>query len=77
MVNSFIEGVGDKYRLYQEDNKKILLGQAYTMRSLFYFELSLEFQHTYTHDPNLQAPLIYTKSNAASRSANEYDEGYV
>ncbi|WP_407479771.1 RagB/SusD family nutrient uptake outer membrane protein [Elizabethkingia miricola] len=64
-VNSFIEGVETSTAI-SEDNKKILLGQAYTMRAYFYFELSLEFQHTYTYDPNLQAPPIYTKSNATA-----------
>ena len=67
-VNSFIEGV-EASTAISEDNKKILLGQAYTMRAYFYFELSLEFQHTYTYDPNLQAPPIYTKSNATAGQA--------
>lgn len=64
-MNSFIEGV-ERSTAISEDNKKILLGQAYTMRAYFYFELSLEFQHTYTYDPNLQAPPIYTKSNVTA-----------
>lgn len=40
-------------------NKNILLGQLYTMRGFFYFELSLEFQHTYNYDNTLFAPPIY------------------
>lgn len=62
-VNAFIEGV-EASKSISDDDKKVLLGQAYTMRAYFYFELSLEFQHTYTYDPNLPAPPIYTKSNA-------------
>ncbi|CAI9681337.1 MULTISPECIES: RagB/SusD family nutrient uptake outer membrane protein [Elizabethkingia] len=60
-VNDVIEGVTASSTL-TSDQKNELLGQAYTMRAYFYFELSLEFQHTYNFDPNLPAPPIYTSS---------------
>lgn len=60
-VNVLIKGVEESSSIGETD-KKELLGQAYTMRAYFYFELSLEFQHTYTYDPTLPAPPIYTLS---------------
>lgn len=62
-VNAFIEGVNNSTALSQEE-KDTLLGQALTMRAFYYFQLSLEFQHTYTFDPSLPAPPIYTKSGS-------------
>jgi hypothetical protein len=66
-VNSFIEEWASA--AISEDNKKILLGQAYTMRAYFYFELSLNFSILMLMIPNLQAPPIYTKSNATAGQA--------
>lgn len=62
-VNAFIDGVENSTAL-SDTEKNELLGQAYTMRAYFYFELSLEFQHTYTFDPSLPAPPIYTEPGA-------------
>ena len=62
-LNAFIAGVEGSTAIGQ-DQKNELLGQAYTMRAFFYFELSLEFQHTYTFNPSLPAPPIYTESGA-------------
>lgn len=62
-INAFIQGVSESKSIAEED-KKALLGQAYTMRAWMYFELSLEFQHTYTYDPNLPAPPIYDMPNS-------------
>lgn len=57
-TNAFIKGVGESTTIASAD-KKTLLGEAYAMRAYFYFELSLEFQHTYNFDVNLPAPPIY------------------
>ncbi|KIA84916.1 glycan metabolism protein [Kaistella solincola] len=62
-LNAFIAGVEESTAI-GEPEKNELLGQAYTMRAFFYFELSLEFQHTYTFDPSLPAPPIYTEPGA-------------
>lgn len=62
-VNAFIDGV-EKSTAISQVEKDELLGQAYTMRAFFYFELSLEFQHTYSYDPSLPAPPIYTEAGA-------------
>ena len=62
-LNAFIAGVTGSTAI-GEAQKNELLGQAYTMRAFFYFQLSLEFQHTYTFDPSLPAPPIYTEPGA-------------
>ncbi|MHA6696854.1 RagB/SusD family nutrient uptake outer membrane protein [Chryseobacterium sp. A301] len=62
-VNAFIQGVEESTAI-SDTEKNELLGQAYTMRAYFYFELSLEFQHTYSFDPSLPAPPIYTDAGA-------------
>lgn len=59
-TNALIEGVEGSDTISEAD-KGPLLGQAYAMRAFFYFELSLEFQHTYKFDTTLPAPPIYDK----------------
>ena len=59
--NAFITGVEESTAISAEQ-KNELLGQAYTMRALFYFELSLEYQHTYKYDPSLPGVPLYLKS---------------
>ena len=61
-TNALIDGVEKSATISQAD-KDQLLGQAYAMRAFMYFELSLEFQHTYKFDPNLPAPPIYRVPN--------------
>lgn len=61
-TNALIEGVEGSTAIAEAD-KGPLLGQAYAMRAFFYFELSLEFQHTYKFDTSLPAPPIYDKSS--------------
>lgn len=67
-TNSLIDGLENSTTISQED-KNELLAQAYAMRAYFYFELSLEFQHTYKFDPNLPAPPIYTEPNSLEGGA--------
>ncbi|WP_297985022.1 RagB/SusD family nutrient uptake outer membrane protein [uncultured Chryseobacterium sp.] len=62
-VNAFIKGVEESTEI-SADDKNELLGQAYAMRAFMYFELSMEFQHTYTYDTALPAPPIYNEPNA-------------
>ena len=51
-LNQFIVGVNGSATL-SEIEKEGLLGQAFTMRAFYYFQLAMEFQHTYTYDPTL------------------------
>lgn len=62
-VNALIDGVNKSESISQED-KNMLLGQAYAMRAFMYFELSMEFQHTYLYDTSLPAPPIYDSPNS-------------
>lgn len=59
--NVFIHEV-KKSTNFSAEEKNYLLGQAYAYRAYFYFQLSLEFQHTYSYDKSLPAPPIYTDS---------------
>lgn len=59
--NVFIHEV-KKSENFTPAEKDYLLGQAYAYRAYFYFQLSLEFQHTYTYDKSLPAPPIYNDS---------------
>ncbi len=59
--NAFIKGVEESTAISLEQ-KNELLGQVYTMRALFYFELSLEYQHTYKYDPSLPGVPLYLES---------------
>lgn len=56
----FIEGVKNSKADMTEDERNAFLAQGYAYRAFMYFQLSLEFQQTYTFDPNLPAPPIYT-----------------
>lgn len=76
-VNAFISGVEGSTAISIEE-KNELLGQAYTMRAMYYFELSLDFQHTYKFDPNLPGLPIYkeagaTEGNGMSTMKEVYD----
>lgn len=62
-VNAFIAGV-EGSAMISPEQKNELLGQAYTMRANYYFELSLDFQHTYKYDPSLLTLPIYKQSGA-------------
>lgn len=57
-LNLLIDGVNNSDKLSQTD-KDEFLGQAQAMRAFYYFQLAMEFQHTYLYDPSLPAPPIY------------------
>ena len=56
--------------------KEDLLGQAYAFRGFLYFQLSLEFQHTYTYDKSLPAPPIYTDITTEGKPMSTQEEMY-
>lgn len=58
----FIEGVKASKADMTEEERNAFLAQGYAYRAFMYFQLSLEFQQTYTYDPNLPAPPIYKES---------------
>ena len=57
-LNLFVDGVKKSTNLSSLE-KDEFLGQAYTLRAFYYFQLAMEFQHTYSYDPSLPAPPIY------------------
>ncbi|MGP1501394.1 MAG: RagB/SusD family nutrient uptake outer membrane protein [Bergeyella cardium] len=61
-TNALVNGIS-KSTTITEAEKKPLLAQALAMRALFYFELSMEFQTTYSYDTSLFAPPIYKEAN--------------
>lgn len=60
----FIEGVKASKADMTEEERNAFLAQGYAYRAFMYFQLSLEFQQTYTYDPNLPAPPIYKDSSS-------------
>ncbi|WBX76232.1 RagB/SusD family nutrient uptake outer membrane protein [Tenacibaculum ovolyticum] len=56
-ANVFIEGAENSS--VPDADKKTLIAQAKAMRALAYFELTLEYQHTYSFDTSLPAPPLY------------------
>ena len=74
-LNVFIKGVTDSGKLTSSE-KEDLLGQAYAFRGFLYFQLSLEFQHTYTYDKSLPAPPIYTDITTEGKPMSTQEEMY-
>ncbi len=56
-ANTLINGVTAS--ALADSDKKELIAQGKALRALFYFQLAMEFQHTYTYDSSLPAPPIY------------------
>ena len=74
-LNQFIVGVNGSATL-SEIEKEGLLGQAFTMRAFYYFQLAMEFQHTYTFDPTLPAPPIYSEPAIEGKGMSTLGELY-
>lgn len=60
----FIEGVKASKADMTESERNAFLAQGYAYRAFLYFQLSLEFQQTYTYNPNAPAPPIYRDSSS-------------
>ncbi|WP_338359793.1 RagB/SusD family nutrient uptake outer membrane protein [Yeosuana marina] len=58
-ANSLINGV--EASDLSDIDKKELIAQGKALRGFFYFQLAMEFQQTYSFDPSLPAPPIYTE----------------
>lgn len=75
-ANTLINGVEASETLSEED-KAQLKAQGLVIRALYYFQLSLEFQHTYTYDPSLPAPPIYTELSLEGKPMSTMEELYA
>ena len=74
-INIFIDGVNSSSYLLDSE-KQALLGQAYAMRAFYYFQLAMEFQHTYSFDPSLPAPPIYKEPANEGKPMSTLSELY-
>ena len=74
-INIFIDGVNRSSYLLDSE-KQALLGQAYAMRAFYYFQLAMEFQHTYSFDPSLPAPPIYKEPANEGKPMSTLSELY-
>ena len=74
-INIFLDGVNSSTYLLDSE-KQPLLGQAYAMRAFYYFQLAMEFQHTYSFDPSLPAPPIYKEPANEGKPMSSLSELY-
>jgi hypothetical protein len=72
--NALINGVANS-ELSESDKKEfIAVGKA--LRGFAYFQLAMEYQHTYTYDPTLPAPPIYTDISLEGKPMSTLQEMY-
>ncbi|MDB2314083.1 RagB/SusD family nutrient uptake outer membrane protein [Flavobacteriaceae bacterium] len=74
-LNQFILGINGSANL-SEIEKDSFLGQAHAMRAFYYFQLALEFQHTYSYDLTLPAPPIYAEPAIEGKAMSTLGELY-
>lgn len=74
-ANTLINGVTASE--LSEVDKKELIGQGKAIRAFYYFQLAMEFQHTYTFDPSLPAPPIYTELSLEGKPMSTLSEMYA
>jgi len=74
-TNILIAGVEAATAISDAD-KKALLGQAKTVRAFFYFQLAMEFQHTYSYDAALPAPPLYKVRATEAKGMSTIQEMY-
>ncbi|WP_299101788.1 RagB/SusD family nutrient uptake outer membrane protein [uncultured Winogradskyella sp.] len=73
-LNVFIKGVSDSSISAADKNE--LLAQGYGLRAFYYFQLVMEFQHTYTYDASLPALPIYTEPAVEGKAMSTVQEVY-
>lgn len=73
-ANSIINGLVNSN--IGEADVKELMGQAKALRAFFYFQLSMEFQHTYSKDPTDVAPPIYLELSLEGKPMSTLSEMY-
>lgn len=75
-ANALINGVEASTALSEED-KAELKAQGLALRAFYYFQLAMEFQHTYTYDATLPAPPIYTEVSMVGQPMSTLEEIYA
>jgi hypothetical protein len=74
-LNQLIIGVKNSTNL-SDSEKDEFLGQAFAMRGFYYFQLAMEFQHTYSYDLSLAAPPIYEEPAIEGKAMSTLGELY-
>tara|TARA_B100001175_G_C19513112_1_gene645251 strand:- start:2002 stop:3417 length:1416 start_codon:yes stop_codon:yes gene_type:complete len=74
-INQFINGVNNSSTL-SDIEKDEFLGQAFTLRGFYFFQLAMEFQHTYSYDLSLPAPPIYKEPAIEGKAMSTLSELY-
>ncbi|MFV0247904.1 MAG: RagB/SusD family nutrient uptake outer membrane protein [Tenacibaculum sp.] len=74
-ANNLINGILNSDKISEFDKKQIV-GQGRAIRAFFYFQLAMEFQHTYTYDKTLPAPPIYTAISIEGNPMSTIEEVY-
>jgi hypothetical protein len=74
-TNVFITGVTNSPTISDSD-KAELIAHAKAWRAYCYFELSLEFNHTYLFDPQAAAPPLYTELTGEGKPMSTLDAVY-
>ncbi|KMQ65629.1 hypothetical protein ACM46_07070 [Chryseobacterium angstadtii] len=72
----FIEGVKTSKADLTQQERNDFLGQGYAFRAFCYFQLSLEFQNTYSYNPDLGAVPIYKEPSLTGRPLSTMKEVY-
>lgn len=79
MINQFntlINGVAASETLTEEE-KADLMGEGLALRGFYYFQLAMEFQHTYAYDPSLPAPPVYLEFSPEGKPLTTLEELYA
>ncbi len=74
-INQFINGVNNSSTL-SDIEKDEFMGQAFTLRGFYFFQLAMEFQHTYSYDLSLPAPPIYKEPAIEGKAMSTLSELY-
>ena len=74
-ANTLINGIEDSD--LSEVDKRELSGQGQALRAFYYFQLAMEYQHTYSYDSSLPAPPIYTELSLEGNPMSSLEELYA
>ena len=74
-ANLLIQGIENSASLSSQD-KAETLGQAKAIRAFFYFQLAMEYQHTYTYDASLPSPPVVTTTDTSHKPMGTLQEMY-
>lgn len=74
-VNIYIKGVQES-ESFSEEEQNNLLAQGFALRGYYYFQLAMEYQHTYSYDTSLEAPPIYKEPTTEGKGMSTLGEMY-